>query len=126
MLDVVIDRNEWGYGRGHGMGSLWDIDNTKCCLGFACIAAGLTGKVIFQGGTPDELYNFLDEEQREKLAGLIDIQYVEDEDMYLHSDSDICEKLMSENDDEGIPKDKREENIIKLGKKAGINFSFVN
>lgn len=121
MLDVVIDRETWGRGNGHGYGTLWKSDDTKCCLGFACLAVGLVKDDIYEESTPAEVNQAMNDSQIGQLSDLLNVY-----DFNKYTDSDISNNLMAVNDSKDITEEEREENIVDLGKKAGINFTFVN
>lgn len=117
MLEVVIDRTRWL--RGTGDGTLLrqkegnpDYDK-MCCLGFAARAAGMTKKEIAnRGGISDCV------RRPRALLGLFELP-----DGLNNDDLEGC--LMSANDDQTMNDKFRESHIIKLGKKAGILFSFI-
>lgn len=119
MLRVTVDRAYWGTGRilaadhKNGYGSyLFNLRSGRlCCMGFACIAAGLPKERIsgvtfphYLGGLPAA------------LSGLI----------LGASGSDVAYDLARVNDDkDSITDAERELRIVELGKQANLLFEFV-
>ena len=122
MLDVVIDRTKWARGEPSSLRD--DRTKMQCCLGFACRAAGVTKKRITGQGVIDDIID--DKGLRENLPGLI----TKDGPGWMTNS--IHDELVMANDSFGldyknITDDREREDLItKLGKEAGINFSFVN
>ena len=111
LLKVTVKRSKWLRG-DENTSMLLDRAGKMCCLGFACITAGLKKKDIVGIGTPSEIgYGRLPK----SLAKLTTKEF----------DSKICSNLMSANDREYF-EDVREADIKKLGKKAGLAFTFVD
>jgi hypothetical protein len=129
MLDVVVDRNQWYRGHGHYSSRLRINDATlqaemdlhtsdigkMCCLGFACLAAGLNAKEIGNVGYPHSLPRQVGIQlpaSLERVAKLEDDEYGD-------------QKIGSVNDNISFTDEEREKAIIVLGLKYGINFTFV-
>src|SRR2546425_7116102 len=125
MFKVVIDRKKWGRGDGEGYGSLLDPNTHKmCCLGFACRAVGAKPKELRNLSYPSDLYETWNEETYnyersfpKEFKGLSGKKL---------NDSQICRLLALANDNGKITDAVREKRIKTLGKKARINFTFVN
>lgn len=118
MIDVTVKRSEWG--RGTFCGSRLYNNQTKkrCCLGFVANACGLTDEDICDRSTPKSLYNGTG---KIILDSLIILNAVN-----VPFNSKICSDLMGINDDRYLNESNRESKLIKLGKEAGINFTFVD
>lgn len=136
MLKITVDRTRWL--RGGNNGVLLDIDTKlMCCLGFVCKTVGLEDVTIEGKAHPQELYyNYLDgiysdpapdkdynaymRELLEKRLGNEVILLVGKEN------SDYCARMIVINDDRLIKDSEREAQLIEEGKKANIEFSFIN
>ena len=118
MLDVVVDRKRWDRGMDH-LGNVYLLGpRGMCCLGFACLAAGLTAEDIQQISIPAFARS---KPLPDSLKLLVDRTG--------NRNSLICQRLTGANDRLGTvdyPEAKREADIIKLGKEAGLNFTFEN
>jgi hypothetical protein len=115
MTDVIVKRSEWN--RGHRSFLVNDF-GYRCCLGFAGLVCGLTDQEMELEPTPKSFcYAFL-----KTFPKLL----TETEN---YGNSAICEELMGINDfiylNEGGEVE-RERKLIDLGKKADINFIFVD
>ena len=160
MLEVTVKRSEWLRGRmsierdEHGLTSggsflYREEDGTKCCLGFACLAAGLSIAQIKGVCMPAGLVNntWRDKTPRvpvakfpESLAKLL-MPERNNEGGVRREDSYASSKLAGVNDQVyeycGPIRDhskevrdytdaEREERIIELGVDVGIKFTFVD
>ncbi len=116
MLNVVISRKRWG------MHSLRDsIDDRMCCMGFACRTAGYAARTLVGRGMVCDLLN-----EGRKLKEGLEKLVRSDTSGTFWEDTIIAAELARVNDDECMEDEIKEKTIIKLGKKAGINFSFIN
>ena len=117
MLKVIVDRKTWIRGQGgKGTTRLLTNDGLMCCLGFACHQAGYTKDDLRPLTTPSSLVKTKDLAIKNSIKQLIDKNS--------NFDSNICIKLMHENDRAEIKDSTREKNLRKLGKEAEIEFSF--
>ena len=131
MLDVVIERSRWGRG---GNGSLRGVHDLKqCCLGFVCETIGMPEYTfIGQGQIPEAVNNeeLSDDEQEgyfNQIKGLIELdQHWAIEDHIIYQATETHADLTEINDSLFLEDPDREARIIELGKKADINFSFVD
>ena len=123
-LRVEIKRSEWL--RGGGNSVLLDGAGKKCCVGFACLTAGLTEDKIRHSVRVDDLaaINYSGDDlpsiaglARPVQAGTSDWFYVE---------KGITNKLYEINDDISMVESDREKVITNLGRLAGIEFSFTD
>lgn len=116
MLDVVIDRKTWNRGGGKNNGILRNESTGKmCCLGFACIAAGYSESEINGFGDVDMPYSG---RNISTVEGLLDLDNI--------LPNNIHGYLVDSNDNDCIDDKIREQEIIEQGKRAEINFTFVN
>lgn len=139
-MKVVVDRKRWLRGKLMGIkrvknltSYLYDSDSKcMCCLGFASRAGGLDLRRIKDIGTPagvvkDSAYPTRSVKSIPKvLLKLLTIRKFRDGGVNTVDDSLICSKLMSINDEEDITETEREEKLVREGKKAGLQFTFIN
>lgn len=109
MLNVTVRRSQWL--RGSNDSKLYrSSDRRMCCLGFACKAAGLSTGDILNKRTPNDIQHHLPK-TLEKLAD--------------GENTNVCLYLMDINDERDVSAAKRESQLKKLGKTAGLRFKFV-
>ena len=116
MLDVVIDRTKWGHGIQGGY--LLQRNDKMCCLGFICKKIGLSDESIFNTGLISTLYEDKTEQVPDSICKLF--KYSENENRQLQN------VLVDVNDSHTMAEDLKESEIIRIGKEADINFSFIN
>ena len=119
MLDVTVVRSK-RY-RGIDKGSrLLRSDGTRCCLGFAELAAGTLEENILGIGIPANV------RYGSNLTMLFEksIQPFDPIDWVLQND--ICYGLIRANDSEEINDQERETIITDLGASVGIRFNFID
>lgn len=110
MLNVVVKRSEWGRGTSPQNSRLFNPETgLMCCMGFACLAAGLTKEQIYDRsavcsllGIPAALQEF---HQKQEMLVVYD-----DEGIYVVNDLPSYVN--------------RENRLIELGKTCGIAFTF--
>ena len=130
MLKVTVIRSKWDRGRGaevaesdgatkvHLVGP-----NGNCCLGFACLTAGVAEQELRGKESPIEL-TVDGLKVPESLWKLFDSSGLPpDTSSY---PSRACRDLMAINDDSSKDDAYREERITKRGREAGIEFTFVD
>jgi len=110
---TVIKKSKWRRNIGQNNGLLLDPKTNKmCCLGFDAIRRGCKPRDIRNHGSPEEV-----NPEKADFSGLVNRSRV---------NTEICRQLMRINDDDSsIDNNERQERIIKLGRKAGIEFRFV-
>lgn len=125
MLNVTVRRRRWLRATPTNNGSLSSYllqhegeGNKMCCLGFVCRAAGLGPSDIRGESSPETLFDTRKEYPKA-------IQKLLKRDTY-PTNSRTCEALMEANDSHRLTAGKREARVKMLGKKVGINFSFVD
>lgn len=148
MLEVTVRRSEWLRGKdsvshdatetqpAYGGSFLYrEDDGKKCCLGFACLAAGLSIQQIKGVPTPGSVARKLQDKFPKELSGLVEYN---DGTRHLYSliDSGICTALMSDNDrmwhsafgdaDSEYTDAEREAYLTKMGLEVGIKFTFID
>ena len=132
LTKLIINRKFWGTGKRSSK-ALYDATNHKyCCLGFYSKACGFENKELNNEGTPEELVgNFLSDYRydnhcdSDKLSDIKDLPSKFQKILKLlgrdtHSNSKICRKLMSANDNPKISDKIREKRISGLFKKIGV------
>lgn len=121
-LKVVVDRAKWLHGEGPSMSMLHRAhDGKMCCLGFACLAAGVTKEQMQTYTDPADLMRRF-HDNLQPLPALEGLIRREKNVPYPNTTASI---LMEDNDKEGIKDNLREKRIIEKGAKAGIAFEFV-
>lgn len=138
LLKVIVDRKRWYRGLlpdhsalivdpgGAQYGVSKKYADHMCCLGFACIAAGLSEDDILGTRTPADVF---DDEPNpivpDGLSKLV-LPYGTSGSVVRWTDSAICISLMDINDNRDISEKFRENRIKDLGKQVGLDFEFVN
>lgn len=105
---LVISRKKWL--RGTGVGRLLDAQGKMCCLGFACLAAGVPKTYIQESGMPSD------------VAGNIPL-------LSRHRrDSALSRSAAPINDDTLLNDAEREAQLTKLfaQKRYGVRLRFVS
>lgn len=121
MLEVVIDRTKWLRGEGGFRSSLLrESDSKMCCIGFACLAAGMSEEMIVERSTMASIRHHpaLCDQIPDSLAGL----FAPDGPW----ENSTCEALYARNDEIDLAEAEREARIISGGAKAGLEFKFIN
>ena len=126
LLKVRVERSRWlngavlkvegecdGYHPLSSGSYLLRRDGLTCCLGFACLAAGMSEKAIKYQKMPSNISTVLPA----SLCKLMDCE--------VDKDSVIARQLANTNDDKDLQPKEREIKIKALGLEAGIDFSFV-
>ena len=125
-MKLIIDRTKWLRGEDDSY-LLRSRDNKMCCLGFYCLACGILEEDIIGKAEPVELIN---EEKfsHEKIKNLIILEYEEGVDLEdLDCDnSNVCDQLMSSNDNRKITENEREEEIAGLFASIDVDVEFTN
>jgi hypothetical protein len=124
-LKVVVKRSEWNgkvVDKWVERSKLLDIHGQRCCLGFACKAAGVPDEKIF-GKQAVHLLN----EIPDSLKGLVE---------FVGLGTKVAFRLMGVNDNSAessmqvLPKfdvlSEKEAYLIAEGRKAGLDFEFVD
>lgn len=113
MLKVIVDRQRWYRGHGAAVSRLLIVypshkeDIGKmCCLGFACLAAGLKPEQIAGKGVPTD------------ISGPLPKAFEAVTDGYCG--------LVGTNDRHGMDEELRERDIKRLGLQVGLDFEFIN
>lgn len=115
MLKVTVDRDRWIRGEINSR-LLREGDRKMCCLGFACIAAGVPEAQILGVLTPASV------KLPQSLMGLKSGTGV----LQNHTNSYECSSMMIWND--RVYKSAgtwQEDKLISLGRQVGIEFKFV-
>ena len=116
MLKVTVDRRTWYRGKTEGS-ALLRPDGQKCCMGFACLAAGLSKIDISDVLTVDTIGRSYECQG----AGL---DFPTSLQPFL--DSSLSTHVYQDNDDDELSDDERESNLTKDGAQLGIAFTFKN
>lgn len=114
MLTVRVDRKKWMRGRGAWWGKLLDRNGFRCCIGFACKAAGASDNGIFD----TSVVALLRDAVRKSLRG----------SPIVHRKNDCQTPWLGRaygiNDAETITDAEREAKLIALGLENGVEFIF--
>ena len=121
MLDVVIDRKTWGHGIAGGY--LLQDNGKMCCLGFICKEIGMEDSRILDFGLISTVFNNERNEFPEILSPLLQDGT---HDPSGGTSRQLQMMLVDINDNQDLTAIEKERRIIETGKKADINFSFVN
>ncbi len=123
MLKVVVDRKLWQRGSMFGSTLLNSKTGLMCCVGFACLAAGLT-KGQIKGHTTIAwlVNNTLGLDLPESLRLFL----LKSKGRGACKDSSQALQIYQANDSEDLPADdpEREETIHDIGLKLGVEFTF--
>lgn len=117
-LSFTINRPKWRSGgsgvnqSGKGITLLENESGYRCCLGFACLAAGFTRKDIEDHSEPGFIK--LKRPPNPKKQLLIDST----------GNSPFSNHAIEINDDTELTREQREEQLIKLGKQYNIQIKF--
>lgn len=129
---VVIDRSKWRRGgdkqENAGETCLLNPQGFMCCLGFISLVEGFTEEEIFNAGEPSDMSIKWDAEARQKAENLLEFELddQDDENPFILS-SDIVEKAIRINDDEGYaPNDLLREQRLKGLFKGIYDLEFVD
>jgi hypothetical protein len=122
MLHVVVKESEWLQGEGGAQSLLHRAaDGKKCCLGFACLAAGVPLEKLTGVNTPAQL--------SENLGTLPAPLALLVERVGVDHNSYTCERMMNVND-AGLYQRvadyaTKKQRITELGATVGLQFEFV-
>lgn len=116
-MHVLVKRNTWGRGAGVAFSRLLNPQNgMMCCMGFACLAAGMARHEISDVSTIRELTD-----STTIPPGLH--KFLEDHDRGPGGAHDSS-SLYCWNDRRNITDSEREAEIIRLGKNYDLDFTF--
>ena len=114
MLKVQVERDNWL--RGEGASYLRDHDGRMCCIGFACLAAGMKEEDIV-----GHMMVISDCLEMGDVPEVLKATLMEDNG----SASEEADELYVTNDNRSISDSQRETMLKDYGKAAGIEFEFV-
>jgi hypothetical protein len=110
-MKLVIDRNKWLRGEGHGESYLLrKSDGKMCCLGFYGIACGIPQSMLVDVTTPSSVHDSFNSWG---------------DGQWLLSRWRHCESLMDTNDLEIIDDNKREKYIAAIFAEHDVQVEFV-
>jgi hypothetical protein len=116
-MKLVIDRSKWLRGEGAEDSYLFrPSDGKMCCLGFYGSACKLNTEQMAARGTP---YNVSEPDKTWTASAhwLFNSAFSDA--------SSTCFRLMEANDNEELPAEEREEDIIRLFAEHGVEVEFV-
>lgn len=116
---LVIDCSRWIRGRKGGESKLLNENGNMCCLGFECLARGLTENDIRDRTRPCRVSNDINKKIPHMTFENFDLQYN-------YEDNDLIKKIMRVNDDGTISDSKRIGRLCRLFAKRGIKVGFIN
>lgn len=129
LLKVVVDRREWFRGRGGDFSNLLTISGRMCCIGFACLAAGIPKNRIRNEpvvGTISPWFDGPDREVPFKDPDRITIEVEGLSEILWNGKAKTQFTAYEINDSEELTDAEREEVLIKLGPQLGLEFEFIN
>lgn len=112
-LIVKVDRKRWYRGKGMNESALLRQDDTMCCIGFACLAAGLSPLVI-QGR---DAVRFLSRESIHNVRGALRCSVA--------GTAEWLVEAYRTNDKIDLDDAEREKKLKALGAENGVTFKFV-
>lgn len=119
----VVDRRTWLRGEGVDQSYLLRIDGKKCCIGFACEAAGVPLSAMFNCSTPMNLLNHQSTRQMEEKLKAIHLLTTNSYSGQSRHAEGVAVAFRV-NDGEGDVC--REQRITELLFKEGIDVEFIN
>lgn len=126
MTKVIIDRTKWSRGNLAANALLINRDAAKaksseapspkvghmCCLGFACLAKGVSKRRLSGVPFPSCLE--------------MEVEGLSEKHHGFYQDTDFAEGAASINDDGNLTESERERELIELAAKNGFEFQFIN
>ena len=109
MLEVTVDREKWYRGHGGYESRLLREDGLMCCMGFACLAAGVSLNDIRNVSSVE----------RVNLNSAINLTFRTENYTTLYYANDVRSY-------EGQGEQERETRIKELGERVSIEFTFTN
>lgn len=132
--EFTIDRRRWL--RGEGDGTLRDLDNHRCCIGFYAGACGYAASKLYHVDTIHDMLNDFLRNTKKENATYVDypkalrkaFESVNEniDNSSVSEGESIFLELYKVNDDEDISDKEREKFIIKTFKKFGIKVKFIH
>lgn len=124
-MDLIIERSRWLRGENDGKGNpaeptLRDFDGNMCCLGFYCLALGVTINDMLEIPDPQHLIDATGDKFKDSLKYLV--KSTSDK----VDNTKICVELMDVNDSYEKTEGMRERGIRARFKKMGVNVTFVD
>ncbi len=124
IVKVIVDRQNWYRGYDHGCSRLLitqleEAVGKMCCLGFVCLAMGCTKEDIENMPSP----HGLSRPAIEKISNLV-IPNKHRSGGYENNEE--VNEMIDVNDDSDINDTEREGKLINIGKRIGLDMSFVN
>lgn len=125
-MKLTIDRSKWANpGLDNGSSMLLNSDGGMCCLGFACIAAGVPEEEIFDRGEPEGLDVAAVKRAPDGWSSLL--WHIEEADYSpaVVGNSKFARAAIRINDDVLYTQAEREEKLIKLFADNGVELEFT-
>jgi hypothetical protein len=122
----VIDRARWARGGNTDPVQLRDADGMMCCLGFYALACGLgTGTITGIAEYDDIPLESIGAIPEDLATVKSELRDYEDGVETFISTTQVCDSLMTTNDQETLDELARENAITDLFKKIGVEVTFV-
>lgn len=124
ITELVIDRSRWLRGQGPDS-MLLDSRGRMCCLGFACVEAGVEADRLLHAGSPEDVGSSHD---LLTVPVLSRVKESDDEDGGVHRrvvDTALSQEAIGINDDEEMEDTAREVALAELFAREGIAVTFV-
>lgn len=119
-----IDRGEWYRGKGSRGSALLLKDGMRCCLGIFGRAIGVPDKCMLGVGAPDSSHETIKAYQDSEQTKWLFMKDYDSTFMKDYERSKDCVDLMYANDAPSLSEEEREEDIIRIFAKNGIEVSF--
>ncbi len=122
LKEFTVDRETWYRGKGAQHSALLRPDGQMCCLGHYCLASGVHKTHILNISAPSGLV-----ESKSSYLSKIEPLIKEDDDIYSRfKNSEVCQVLMTTNDNSMINDVTRESILTEKFAEIGITVHFEN
>jgi hypothetical protein len=122
-MELVIDRSKWLRGEGGTQSYLMRrYDGKMCCLGFYCLACGLTERQIIDIQSPNTLMIGMNFDRPNLLKDTHGSWLIHTHDTAI---SKVAADLMDLNDDQRLSEHKREQAITEIFARHDVTVTFV-
>ncbi len=123
MIKLKIDRSKWARGGIKGDAKLLNSQGNMCCLGFACLAAGVPEDDIKWQDVPGDLASEYksDDDIPDGLHSFL----FQDDETGSWKNNCLVDDAVGVNDDTKINDEEREEKLKPILAKLGFDVEFV-
>lgn len=124
-INVIVNRATWYRGKGHEQSQLLRDDGTRCCIGFYAQACGVPDALVRGAPCLSDIggqHSSIPAQLRGKPWTNYNYGRTEASARYNFNVLSQCYEV---NDSEQLTEEAREEELITLGRKVGVEFTFV-